>query len=309
MRKILVTGAAGYIGSVLCDALAGDNVVRFDSLRFGQDPHRVLGILQGDIRRPEDRVAGLKGGVEAVVNLAALVGEAACNVNTHDTWTVNCKSAVALAKEARALGVRRFIQVSTCSNYGVADAATEESELKPLSAYAASKVQAERDILALNGANFRVTALRLATVYGCSPRMRFDLLVNEWVRDALMKGRISVYGSEMRRPYVHVEDVAQALRLCLLSDVGGEIFNIGSTSENIAKGELANMVCNAIAGTKIDFHGEGTDRRDYRVIFDKARDILGFQPEWTVARGIEQIASAISNGDYSDPYDPRYRNA
>lgn len=312
--RILVTGCAGYIGSVLTPYLLerGHLVVGLDSLRHGGSgllgfiEHPRFRFVKGDVR---DRVVVTEalGGVDAVVHLAALVGEPECRQNPKVTKAINLRATRSLVNAAKNAGAEHFILASTCSNYGVTEPgeiATEESKLKPLSLYAETKIGAESAVQMAASDNFIVTVLRFATVYGLSPRMRFDLLVNEFARDAVA-GWLLVYGAQSWRPFVHVRDVAWFARVVLDGRLGG-IFNVGG--HNRRKIELVEALREVVPSLDVEFKETKRDPRDYRVGFSKAC-LAGLTPVHTPEDGLRRIVTAIQMGLFQDVHSGQYRNA
>jgi nucleoside-diphosphate-sugar epimerase len=189
--------------------------------------------------------------------------------------------------------------------------ADEETELRPISLYAELKVAAEQHVLAGSTRDLACLCLRLATVYGPSRRMRFDLTVNEFTRDALLKGELTVYGEQFRRPYVHVRDVASAMRIILaasVEDVSGEVFNVGATAENYRKLDLVALLRQRLPQMRVEFVHREEDPRDYRVSFEKIATKLGFATVRTVGDGIDEISALLETGVLGDPYAAAYRN-
>jgi nucleoside-diphosphate-sugar epimerase len=322
-RGVLVTGGAGYVGSILVqDLLRKEYGVRVvDSLLHGSLPSLLpawgeegFEFVPGDIRDPEVRRAALAG-VDSVVHLAAVVGDPACARDPDTAREVNTDATRALLTEAQAAGVRRFVFASTCSNYGkMADPdalVTEEAELRPISVYAESKVAAELDVLARGRDGFAGCCLRLATVYGTSPRMRFDLTVNEFTRELSLGKELVVFGEQFWRPYVHVRDAARALALALEAPdeaIRGEVFNVGNTSENYRKLDLVELLKRRIPSAQVSFVHKDEDPRDYRVSFEKVGGRLGFRTTRTVEEGIDEVIGLLRAGLVADPYAPIYRN-
>lgn len=315
--NILVTGGAGYLGSVLIGKLLKEqNRVRvLDALMFGGEsilPHiynRNFDFIKGDIRDKKEVIESLEN-IDVVIHLAALVGEPACSVNPNLTKQINYESAIFLGKTAKEKGVKRFIFTSTCSNYGVSNLekeATEDSPLKPLSLYAETKIDTEKGLLQLSNDNFTICILRLATIFGLSPRMRFNLLINEMVREAYVKKQIMLYKEEAWRPYTHTEDASEAL-LCVLNaedkKINKEIFNVGT--ENYRKIDLVNLVEKYVPDLVVDKKGGAPDNRDYKVSFEKIKKILGFIPKRKVEGGIDELFWAVKNNMFSNLYDERY---
>jgi nucleoside-diphosphate-sugar epimerase len=319
---VLVTGGAGYVGSVVVEELLerGFEVRCLDALRHGNKAsvealagREGFSFVAADLRDPAARSAALEG-AWGVVHLAAIVGDPACSREPELAREVNLDATRALLADSESAGVRRFVFASTCSNYGRIDSssfATEELPLNPISLYAETKVEAELEILDRASSTFATTCLRLATVFGVSPRMRFDLTVNEFTRDALVGGHLVIYGEQFWRPYVHVRDAARAVRLALEAPaerVAGAVFNVGSTNENYRKLDLAEMLTERFPDTVVEFVERREDPRDYRVSFDKVRDGLGFVPDSNVPHGIDEVAGLLRSGAVADPFADLYRN-
>jgi nucleoside-diphosphate-sugar epimerase len=314
--RVLVTGGAGYVGSMLVPALleAGHEVRVLDVLTWGVQPllgswsHPAFSFMRGDVREPEHRAAAVAG-MEAVVHLAAIVGDPACAREPDLARAVNLDATLELIADARRAGVSRFVFASTCSNYGrMADPAgyvTEESALTPVSLYAQTKVAVERALLDRSaGGGMAVTPLRFATVFGVSPRMRFDLTVNEFTLALVRDRHLVVFGEQFWRPYVHVRDIARAVTLVLAAPVAtidGEVFNVGSTDENYQKRQLVELILPHAPGAVVDYVHKAEDPRDYRVSFAKITERLGFQPSVTVPDGIAEVARLVTSALVTDP--------
>jgi len=271
-------------------------------------------LLRGDVTSPEDRERALEG-VDAVVHLAAIVGDPACKLEPELARAVNLGATCALVDAARARGVRDFIFVSTCSNYGISDPGTlasEASPLNPVSLYAETKVEAERYLLHFADEAFFPTGLRLATVYGVAPRMRFDLTVNEFARDAALGRKLEVFAERLWRPYVHVQDVAAAIALVLDAPPqlrSGRVFNVGLTSENYQKKQLCDLLRERIPELQVAFLDTANDPRSYRVSFDRIGAELGFQPRYRVPDGLDEIIHLVRAGVIADPDAARWKNS
>jgi nucleoside-diphosphate-sugar epimerase len=317
--RVLVIGGAGYIGSALLPKLLknGRRVRVLDMLLYGRDPirhlanHPRLEIVKGDFRQVEEVVHAMRG-MEAVVHLGAIVGDPACSLDEQVTVDVNLSATQMIAQVAKASRIRRFVFASTCSVYGASDETLDErSEVRPISLYGATKLAAERGLRAMACRAFAPTILRFATVYGLSGRTRFDLVVNLLAAKARIDGKITVHGGDQWRPFVHVDDAASAVALVLdapLSIVGNEIFNVGSDSQNYTIQQVAELIHEHVFTADLIIEDGNTDKRNYRVRFQKIRDRLDFQCRWSVEDGIRQVLDAIASGEVLDYRDRRYSN-
>ena len=299
----------------------GHTVVGVDSLLHGGASlsglagHPQFTFVHADLRDPA-AVAGALQGAEAVVHLAAIVGEPACNRDPDLTRAVNYDASLRLVEAARAAGVERFVFASTCSNYGKMPDASgyvdETSPLQPLSVYAETKVAVERHLLeAPKTREFVPTVLRLSTVYGLSFRPRFDLTVNEFAAEAVVNRKLVVFGEQFWRPYVHVRDVARAVTAVLgapAADVQNAVFNVGGTAENYTKKMLVDLILERLPGTNVEFVKRDADPRDYRVRFGKIEQQLGFRPTFVVPRGLDEVITAIRTGVIADFTRKDFRN-
>jgi nucleoside-diphosphate-sugar epimerase len=319
---VTVTGGTGYVGALVVRELisAGFDVTALDSLLHGQDDvaDRVsaLGarVIRGDVRDPAAREEALEGS-DAVVHLAAIVGDPACKRDPELSHEVNVEGTRAVVADARRLGASRFIFASTCSNYGrMADPTVpidEEGVLAPISLYAEQKVAIEKELLALAGDGFMPTCLRFATVYGAAPRMRFDLTVNEFTRDLWADRALEVFGERFWRPYVHVADAARAVRTALeapADKVGGDVFNVGDSDENYRKLDLVELITERLGRGDVSYVHRDEDPRDYKVSFEKIRRELGFEPAMRVPDGIDEIVKGLEADSFGDPFDPNHSN-
>jgi nucleoside-diphosphate-sugar epimerase len=302
--RILVTGHAGYIGSVMVPFLleAGYDVVGLDTFFFeGCDfgnGSPAVPTLRKDIR---DVTAADLQACHAVIHLAALCNDPLGELNPELTMAINHKGSVDLARMAKDAGVRRFLYSSSCSMYGAAgvDPVTEDAPLRPLTAYAESKVRAEEDISKLEGEGFSPVFMRNATAYGASPRLRADVVLNNLVGWGFTTGCIRIMSDGTPwRPIVHVEDISYAFLASLqapVEQVHNQSFNVGSNGENYQVKELADIARESLSRCTIEYSGKaGTDPRSYRVDFDKfARHVPAFKPRWNARRGAEQLLSGF----------------
>jgi nucleoside-diphosphate-sugar epimerase len=323
MSKVLVTGGAGYIGSVLVRILLkeGFQVRVMDSLKFGGEAlyevaqHPAFEFMKGDLRNEEDIDKAIDG-VDMIAHLAAIVGDPACSKFPEEAQQVNWEASTKLFEKAGKAGVKRFVFASTCSNYGkMADPNSfvdENSELRPVSLYAELKVKFENFLIReQKDSEMCATALRFSTVYGMSPRIRFDLTVNEFTRNVCMTGQQEIWGPQFNRPYCHVDDLARSVMLVLQSPVEkvkGKVFNVGDTKENYSKRMLMEEIQKQIPTAKAIYVEKTEDPRDYRVNCDKIRDELGFTITKRVPDGIREIAKLMQSGIISDPYSEKFRN-
>lgn len=323
MKKVLVTGGAGYIGSVLVRILLnkGFYVRAFDSLKFGGDAlydvaqHPRFEFMKGDLRNPEDVDRALDK-MDHVAHLAAIVGDPACSKFSDEANEVNWTASVNLFERAEKAGIKRFVFASTCSNYGkMTDPDSyvdEESELRPVSLYAELKVKFENFILKdKKKSKLCATALRFSTVYGFSPRIRFDLTVNEFTRNVCLTGEQEIWGPQFNRPYCHVDDLARAVMLVLSSPkkkVRANVFNVGDTKENYSKRMLMEEIQKQIPDAKAIYVEKSEDPRDYRVNCDKIKKELGFEITKKVPDGIREITKLMRSGIITDAHSQKFRN-
>ena len=312
MNKVLVTGAGGYIGSVLVPMLLeqGYNVVAVDRFFFGRQTlppeDERLQVLQDDIRWLDESY--LKG-IDAVIDLAALSNDPSGELDPEKTWEINHRGRVRIAQLSKKIGVSRYIFPSSCSIYGFREGLLDEmSPVNPLTTYAKANLQAEKDILPLADERFCVVVLRQATVYGISPRMRFDIAINGMVRGFFKNGKIPILRDGTQwRPFVYVKDTARAMMLMLEAPshlVNAQIFNVGSDEQNYQIMPLAKTVAEA-SGIPFDYEWYGSpDYRSYRVSFKKIQDILGFKAEYTPREGAQEVYQALQKKSL-DPDDPK----
>ena len=324
IQKILITGAAGYIGSVLTQQLLNRAyfIRGLDNLSFGGESlisiynHPRFEFIRGDIRKKDDVEKAISG-VYGVVHLAAIVGDPACSRKPEVAKQTNWEASCVLLDAAIRSNVERFIFASTCSNYGkMPDSeiyVDEGATLAPVSLYAELKVKFEK--LLLEGiekkAGFCPTALRFATVYGSSPRMRFDLTVNEFTKELACGNELLVYGEQFWRPYCHVRDFANAILTVLNAPkekVAYNVFNVGDTSQNYTKKMIIEELQKQFVNADIKRVKKDEDLRDYRVSFSKIKNELGFEISRTVPDGIREIKDIIEKGVIQNPENQKYYN-
>ena len=326
---ILVTGGAGYIGSLLTGELLrlGKYVTVVDDLLFGGEsllaylPHPRFHFFKANLWEPRAIRSALPVDwprPEAVVHLAAIVGFPACQaVGRQVAWRYNVEVTERVFEQATNLGARRFIYASTYSNYGLSpdgQAVTEETVLTPQSLYAETKIAAERYLLAQKNASCSPLIFRLATLYGISPRTRFDLIVNQFVLEAYTRRELLIYQRGYSRSFMHIRDAVQGLILGLHAPeekTRGQVYNLGSDTGNYTKDEIVRLVLQRLPETVVTYKDMtfGGDMRDITVSFEKVRSQLGFTTHYTAEDGVREVLHAIRSGLISNPQDARYRNA
>ena len=307
------------IGSVLCRQLLerGYHVRVLDALLYGDEGVESLyanprfEFVHGDIRDIEV-VSSVMRDMDAIVHLGEIVGDPATGIDEEFAREINIAATHMVAQVARGYGIQRFIYASSCSVYGADDELLDErSALNPVSIYARAKRDAESILLELDDSDFHPTILRFGTVYGLSPRQRFDLVINLLAAKAVVDGEIGIFGGEQWRPFVHVSDVARAILLVLeapLANVKREIFNVGSDDQNYRIEQLGEIICESIAGTRMTLRSTDTDKRNYRVSFAKLREQLGFDPQVAVREGVAEVEQAIRSGALGHYAERKYSN-
>jgi nucleoside-diphosphate-sugar epimerase len=322
---VLITGGAGYIGSLLTGVLLanGYEVTVVDSLMFGGESllpyfaHPGFRFHKADVS-VDDLDEWLQG-TNTVFHLAAIVGFPACQqVGEAVAYRYNTEATKRVFEQCERAGVERFVFASTYSNYGISsdgEPVTEESPLHPQSLYARTKIAAEHWLLDRGRTSPCAPVLpRFATLFGISPRTRFDLIVNQFTLEALRNRRLVIYQKNYSRSYVHIRDAVGALQMIMevpIDLVRNQVFNVGSEDGNYTKEEIIELVRKHVNGVSVEYKdlSFGEDMRDVRVSFNKIRNMLGFKPTRSVEDGIIEVKTAIESGLILDPSAPRYRNA
>jgi len=328
-RHVLITGGAGYIGSLLASELLRANyrVTVVDSLLFGGESlvpflhHPNFHFVKADVTEQRAVKDSLKDDwqmPDAIVHLAAIVGFPACQaVGKQVAWRYNVEATKMVFGQAADLGVERFVFASTYSNYGLsADGkpVTEDSPLNPQSLYAETKVAAEEFLIEQKDASCAPLLFRFATLYGLSPRTRFDLIVNQFVLEAFTKRELIIYQRGYSRSFVHIRDVVRGVIVGLgaeRSKICGQVFNLGTDDGNYSKDDIVQLVLKRIPETVVEYKDLtfGGDMRDITVSFAKIKNVLGFDTILNVDDGIRELLFALKTGIIRNPTDEKYRNA
>jgi len=317
LAAVLVIGGAGYAGSVLVRKLLerGYYVKVLDIALYGEESvsnlltNRNFQFVRGDFRNI-DKVVKLMKNVDAVVHLGALVGDPSCTLD--EDLTVETNPTRMLAEVAKGFAVQRFLFASSCSVYGASDfILNEKSDLNPVSLYARTKIDSERVLRDWNDSDFSPVILRFATLHGLSPRPRFDLVVNLLTARAVTCGKITIFGADQWRPFIHVSDAAEAIIRCMeapLVSVKGQVFNVGIDDENYRISEIGKIVRRNLPETQVEVKNSGEERRNYRVSFEKIRRLVNFDPKKTVEDSVVEITNAIRSRLIEDWTDSKYSN-
>ena len=328
-RHILITGGAGYIGSLLTSELLRANyrVTVLDDLLFGGESlvpflhHPNFHFVKADVTEPRairDNVRGEWPVPQAVVHLAAIVGFPACQaVGRQVAWRYNVEATQMVFEQAADLGVGRCVFASTYSNYGLSKdgkPVTEESPLNPQSLYAETKIAAEEYLLNQKDAPTAPLSFRFATLYGISPRTRFDLIVNQFVLEAYTKRELIIYQRGYSRSFVHVRDTVRGIIMGLEAPeeiIRGQVFNLGTPEGNYTKDEIVGLVLKRMPETVVRYKDLtfGGDMRDITVSFEKIHRVLGFDTTLTVDDGVREVLYALKTEIIRNPTEERYRNA
>jgi nucleoside-diphosphate-sugar epimerase len=328
-RHVLITGGAGYVGSLLTSELlrANQYVTVIDSLLFGGEsiipflPHPKFHFVKADVTGPRAIKDSLKDGwrqPDSIVHLAAIVGWPACQaIGRQVAWRYNVEATKNVFGQAADLGVERFVFASTYSNYGLSSEGqllTEESPLNPHSLYAETKAACEEFLLSQKDSACAPLILRLATLYGISPRTRFDLLVNQFVLDAFTRRDLIIYQRGYSRSFIHIRDAVRGMIMGLeagRSKVCGEIFNLGTDAGNYSKDDIVRLILKRMPETVVEYKDLtfGGDVRDITVSFAKIKQVLGFETTLDADDGIRELLFALKSGIIRNPTDEKYRNA
>ena len=328
-RHILITGGAGYIGSLLTSELLRQNyrVTLLDSLLFGGESilpfmgHPNFHFIKSDVtenRAIKDAVKRDWQKPDAVIHLAGIVGFPACQaVGKPVAWKYNVEATKIVFEQSADLGVERFVFASTYSNYGYSEdgkPVTEETPLHPQSLYAETKIAAEEYLLSQKDATCAPLLFRFATLYGLSPRTRFDLIVNQFVLEAFTKRQLIIYQRGYSRSFVHIRDVVRGVIMGLeakQSKIRGQVFNLGAESGNYSKNDIVKFVLKRMPETIVEYKDLtfGGDMRDVTVSFEKIHRVLGFETTLNVDDGVREVLFALKSGLIKNPTDDRYRNA
>jgi len=328
-RHILITGGAGYIGSILTSELLRANyrVTVLDSLLFGGESivpflnHPNFHFVKADVtenRAVRDSLKRDWQKPDTVIHLAAIVGFPACQaVGKQVAWKYNVEATKNVYGQSADLGVERFVFASTYSNYGLSEdgkPVTEESPLNPQSLYAETKIATEEFLLAQKDSVTAPLLFRFATLYGISPRTRFDLIVNQFVLEAFTKRALIIYQRGYSRSFVHIRDVVRGVMMGIEADkdiVRGQVFNLGTENGNYSKNDIVGLVLKRMPETIVEYKDMsfGGDMRDITVSFEKIKRVLGFDTTLNVDDGVREVLFALKSGLIRNPTDDRYRNA
>lgn len=327
--RILIIGGAGYVGSVLCRELLKLNykIRILDLLLYGNESLKYLSTLPRVVETPQalqcqiddfrnvNKVIEAMVDIDIVIHLGAIVGDAACQINPNNTIRTNYIAPRNIALIAKAFGVKRMVFASTCSVYGCSYKfrLTEDDPkvLNPVSLYARTKINAEQAILATTSNTFSPVILRFATIYGISPRPRFDLVINLISAQAQTERKITIMGGQQWRPFVHVTDIANAIIKVIQAPnelVRGEIFNVGASKENYQINQIGRIIKSLYPRTQIFTEAKILDKRNYYVKFDKIKNTLNFTNSRTISDGVKEISHALQTGEIKNYRLPRYNN-
>ena len=307
--NILVTGGAGYVGSVLITELIskGNNIKCLDRFFFGNEYlgqkkfQKNIQLIRHDIRWFDQKILD---DVDIVLDLAALSNDPVGELNSQKTFEINHLGRVRVAELAKKMGVKQYILASSASIYGQQEGiVNEESSIKPLTAYSKANRKAEEGILSLNDNSFTTTALRFSSVYGASPRMRFDTAVNCMVLDLFKKKKIMIKGPENKRPFIHILDTVKGYLSVINAEkelIGGEIFNVGSDEQNFSMIDLGKKIGDSINKEYELIVEDSPDNRSYFASYEKIKKTLNFKTEHTIEEGTIEMYKKLENGTLQD---------
>lgn len=329
LKHVIITGGAGYIGSLLTGhlLLSGYVVTVVDDLLYGGEsliayfsfPN--FQFVKGNVWEPRTVRMALRSdwpAPQALIHLAGIVGFPACQaVGRQVAWRYNVEATQRVFEQAVELGVKRFIFSSTYSNYSPSphgDPVTEETPLTPQSLYAETKIAAERFLIAQTQSVCAPLIFRLATLYGLSPRIRFDLIINQFVLEAFTRRELVIYQRGYSRSFMHVADAARGFLLGLTAPeetIRGQIFNLGSSQGNLTKDEIVTLILKRLPETIVRYKDMtfGGDMRDITVSFEKVQQLLGFTSTLSLDDGIREVLHALRDRVINNPHDNRFRNA
>jgi len=328
-RHVLITGGAGYIGSILTSELLRANyrVTILDSLLFGGESlvpflnHPNFHFVKADVTEPRAVRDAIKRDwqkPDTVIHLAAIVGFPACQaVGRQVAWKYNVEATKNVFGQSADLGVERIVFASTYSNYGLSEdgrPVTEDSPLNPQSLYAETKIASEEFLLSQKDSACAPLLFRFATLYGISPRTRFDLIVNQFVLEAFTKRSLIIYQRGYSRSFVHIRDVVRGVMMGIEAEkekMRGQVFNLGTDHGNYTKSDIVNLVLKRMPETIVEYKDLtfGGDMRDITVSFEKIKRVLGFDTKFDVDDGVREVLFALKSGLIRNPTDDRYRNA
>jgi len=322
IKKVLIIGGAGYLGSVLSRELLKKKytVIVLDNLIYGDYGIRELyknknfEFKKGDMRNITDIVEAIKG-IDATIHLGALVGDPAGTINPQKTLETNYHATDMIVRICKYHQINRFLFASTCSVYGKGASKDglldEESPVAPLSLYAETKIEAEKIILGAAESNFSPTIFRMATIFGYSPRMRFDLVANLLIAKAYFENILPIFGGNQYRPLIHVRDASSAYIKCLetpINQVNGQIFNLGSNDMNYRIVDLGKEIQEICSSAKMELRKEVSDLRSYRVDFSKIKKVLNYNVKFTIQKGAEKLIEKFKAGFFKDFMEKKYSN-
>lgn len=321
-KNVLIIGGAGYLGSVLSRLLLRHkcNVRVLDNLTYGHSGIEALfsdknfQLIKGDCRNIGDLVDAIKN-VDAVIHLAAIVGDPACSLDPEETIEINYLATKAIAETCKFNQINKFLFASSCSVYGASltpqDRLGENAPVNPVSLYAQTKLRSEEGLLSIRDDNFMPTIFRFATLYGVSPRMRFDLVINTLTSKAVIDKKITIFGGKQFRPFINVADAAGACLQWLVSPImagGGEIFNVGANNQNYQIKDIGMIIKTVLPKTKIEIQKNADDIRDYNISFNKIRKILNFKAKKTIKTSVREIKNFILKENIYNINNTKYSN-